>query len=162
MQRIGRKNEPHFRIVVTDVRSGPKSGKFIEVIGSYNAKMGDVQINGERAQHWISMGAQTSTSVHNFLVDKGVLKSKKKNALPKKTPIVKEAPPTAPEKTPAPEVAKEAPSEPVTETKEESAPAPAEEAVVEEAKESAPATEEAPTTEEKTEEPEASTDEAAA
>jgi len=38
LQRFGRKHDPTFRVVLTDSRSGPKSGKFLEVLGSYNPR----------------------------------------------------------------------------------------------------------------------------
>jgi len=92
MQRIGRRNEPHFRVIVADVRKGPKTGRFIEKLGSYDAKMGNIQLNGERIKYWLSVGAQTSTTVHNFLVTEGIIDAPKKNALPKRTAPVKEVP----------------------------------------------------------------------
>ena len=45
MQRIGRKNEAHFRIVLTDKQNAAKSGKFQEILGSYNPKSGEVTTN---------------------------------------------------------------------------------------------------------------------
>ena len=38
LQRVGRKNEPVFRVVLTDSKNGPKSGKFLEVLGSYDSR----------------------------------------------------------------------------------------------------------------------------
>lgn len=108
LQRIGRRHDPHFRLIVTDAKRGPKSGKFIEILGSYNAKMGEVKINKERAEYWISVGAQPTETVHNFLVDHGIMKAAKKNALPKKTAPVKEVEET---------VEGEAPVEPAIEEK---------------------------------------------
>ncbi len=85
LQRIGRRNQPFFRVVLTDSRNGAKSGRFKEILGSYDPKAGDVTLNGERIKHWIGMGAQASGTVHNFLVSKKVIEAKKKNVLPKKT-----------------------------------------------------------------------------
>lgn len=91
LQRTGRKHEPVFRVVVTDSKTGPKSGKHIEILGSYDARQKDRAIvKADRVQHWIAQGAQVSDTVYNVLVDQGVVEGKKKNALPKKTPIVKE------------------------------------------------------------------------
>lgn len=89
LQRIGRRNEPHFRVVVTDKRNAPKSGKFIEVIGSYNPKLGTVTFNAEKTKTWLSNGAQPSDTVHNFLVTQKLIEGKKKNVLPKKSPTTK-------------------------------------------------------------------------
>lgn len=86
LQRIGRKNDPSFRVVLTDSKNSAKSGKFKEILGSYNLKSGEVIFKQERVSYWMSMGAQVSDTVHNFLVSKGVIKGKKKNVLSKKSP----------------------------------------------------------------------------
>ncbi len=68
MKRVGTKNLPVFRIVVADGRS-PRDGKFIEEIGTYQPlKSGDnFTIKLDRAQYWISKGAQPSDTVASFL-----------------------------------------------------------------------------------------------
>jgi small subunit ribosomal protein S16 len=91
LQRVGRKNDPSFRIVVTDKRTGPKSDRHIDRLGSYNPKMNHVQIDGEKAKKWLSEGVQPSDTVHNILVSQKVIEGKKKNVLPKKSPIIDEA-----------------------------------------------------------------------
>jgi len=91
LQRVGRKNDPSFRIVVTDSKNGPKSGKFIEVLGSYNARYGKPSVKGDRVRHWISVGAGVSDTVHNILVSEKVIEGKKINVLPKKSPIKNES-----------------------------------------------------------------------
>lgn len=90
LQRIGRKNDPSFRIVVTDSRRGPKSGKYVELLGSYNPRQNSLNIKGERVSYWILNGAQVSGTVHNILIKEGITHGKKINVLPKKTPVVKE------------------------------------------------------------------------
>ncbi len=89
LQRTGRRNQPSFRVVLTDSRNGTKSGRFKEILGSYNPKEGDVQLKGDRIKHWIGMGAQASGTVHNFLISQKVIEGKKINVLPKKTPTKK-------------------------------------------------------------------------
>jgi small subunit ribosomal protein S16 len=91
LQRVGRKNDPSYRIVVTDKRTGPKSNKNVDLLGSYNPKLGHVQIDGEKAKHWLSMGVQPSVTLHNILVSQKIVEGKKINALSKKSPIVDEA-----------------------------------------------------------------------
>ena len=68
MKRVGTKNLPAFRIVVADSRS-PRDGKFIEEIGTYQPlKKGDnFTLKMDRAQYWISKGAQPSETVASFL-----------------------------------------------------------------------------------------------
>jgi small subunit ribosomal protein S16 len=68
MKRVGAKNTPAFRIVVADSRS-PRDGKFIEEIGAYNPlKKGDnFSLKLDRAQYWLSKGAQPSDTVASFI-----------------------------------------------------------------------------------------------
>ena len=68
MKRIGTKNTPAYRIVVADNRS-PRDGKFIEEIGSYlpRKQQDNFVLNLERAEYWISKGAQPSETVASFM-----------------------------------------------------------------------------------------------
>ena len=68
LKRIGTTNTPAFRIVVADNRS-PRDGKFIEEIGSYLPlqKENNVVLKLDRAQYWISKGAQPSETVASFI-----------------------------------------------------------------------------------------------
>ena len=72
MKRVGTKNMPAFRIVVADSRS-PRDGKFIEEIGTYNPlKKGDnFSLKLDRAQYWLSKGAQPSDTVASFIKKAG-------------------------------------------------------------------------------------------
>ncbi len=68
LKRVGTKNTPAFRIVVTDSRS-PRDGKFIEEIGTYlPLQKGDnVKLNLERAKYWVGVGAQPSDTVASMI-----------------------------------------------------------------------------------------------
>lgn len=71
LARGGAKKRPFYRIVVADSRS-PRDGRFIEKIGTYNPMVGKdhpdrLRLDGERAKHWISMGATPSDRVSRFL-----------------------------------------------------------------------------------------------
>ena len=68
MKRIGAKNTPVFRIVVADARS-PRDGKCIEELGTYQPlKKGDnYTLNLDRANYWVSKGAQPSDTVASFI-----------------------------------------------------------------------------------------------
>ena len=96
LQRVGRKHEPSFRLVLTDSKNGPKSGKYQEVLGWYDVRRDNKaeQIDTERVKYWMSKGAQVSETVHNFLVEKKIVVGKKINKLPRKSPIKKEEPKT--------------------------------------------------------------------
>jgi len=89
LQRIGRKNDPAFRAVLTDSKNSTKSGKFLEILGTYNPKAGEKALNTERIKYWMSKGAQVSDTMHNFLVHDKVIEGKKVNVLPKKKPTKK-------------------------------------------------------------------------
>ncbi len=82
--RVGRKHETSFRIVVTDKRNSTKSGRFLEILGSYDPRKGTPQLQAERLTHWLKMGAQASGTVHNLLIDAGILEGKKVNVLQKR------------------------------------------------------------------------------
>lgn len=75
-QRIGRKNDPAFRIVVTEKHSKPKSGE-LEILGSYHPKTKQTAIKSERVLYWLSKGAKATDTVHNLLVSKGIVQDKK-------------------------------------------------------------------------------------
>ncbi|TSC78354.1 MAG: small subunit ribosomal protein S16 [Parcubacteria group bacterium Gr01-1014_33] len=77
-QRIGRKNDPAYRVVVTEKRSRPKSGG-VEILGSYHPKTKQVVLKNDRILHWMARGAKVSDTVHNLLVAKAVIKAKKRS-----------------------------------------------------------------------------------
>lgn len=87
LQRTGRKNEAHFRVVITDRKNGVQSGKFIDIVGSYNPKAGTVELKADAIKDWIKKGAQLSDTVHNFLITQKIIEGKKISSLPKKTSV---------------------------------------------------------------------------
>lgn len=122
LQRTGRKHEPTYRVVLTDSKNGPKSGKFLQNLGYFDTRRDNKldQLKVEEIKHWISKGAQPSLTMHNFLVENKVITGKKRNALPKKTPPKKEE---APAEGAAP--AASAPAAPAASAEAAPAPAPA-------------------------------------
>ena len=85
LQRVGRKHEPVFRLVLTESTNGPRSGKALEVLGSYDSRRGDkAEFQTNKIKEWMSKGVQLSPTVHNILVSKKVLEGKKINVLPPK------------------------------------------------------------------------------
>lgn len=101
LQRTGRKNEPTYRVILTEKARSPKTGEVIEILGSYDARR-DVKeqvLKADRITYWISKGAQPSDTIHNLLVTLGIIKGKKVNALPRKSPIKKEGVEEAPAST---------------------------------------------------------------
>lgn len=145
LQREGRKNDPAYRVVVTEHTNGSHSQKHVDRVGFYHPKTKDQHLDADRITHWLSVGAKASDTVHNMLVKAGIVKADTINVLPKKTPIVAEKPAESPsaqaaeskEEAPVVEDPVEAPAEEAAVATEE---APAEETPVEEA----PATEDTP------------------
>jgi small subunit ribosomal protein S16 len=85
LQRVGRVNNPSFRVVLTESTNSAQSGKFQEILGFYDPKSGKVELKSDRIKYWISVGAQVSGTVHNFLVDNKIVEAKKVNVMPKRT-----------------------------------------------------------------------------
>lgn len=81
LQRVGKKHDPSFRVVLTESTNSTKSGKFLEILGFHDARKGEPKLDGERIKHWISKGAQTTETMHNLLVDAKIVEGKKKNVL---------------------------------------------------------------------------------
>jgi len=103
LQRTGRKHEPTFRVVLTDSKNGPKSGRYLKNLGWYDTRIKNKteQLDVEEIKKYMKNGAQLSLTLHNYLVSQKVIEGKKMNALPKKKPIKKDSP-TAPADAAAP------------------------------------------------------------
>lgn len=90
LSRVGKRNNAQFRITVADGHRAP-SGKFIEILGHYNPHTKEKVFKDERLQYWISKGAKPSSTVHNFLIDAGILKGDKVTSwMPKKKEMTEE------------------------------------------------------------------------
>ena len=74
LMRVGMKGTPSYRVVVADARS-PRDGRIIENIGWYNplTEPSTINIDADRARHWLQVGAQPSESVRSLLERTGVL-----------------------------------------------------------------------------------------
>lgn len=73
LRRMGSNKRPFFRVVVADQRS-PRDGRFIENIGRYHP-LDDpsvIEIDQDRALHWLRVGAQPSNQVRNLMVKVGI------------------------------------------------------------------------------------------
>jgi small subunit ribosomal protein S16 len=76
LQRIGKKHQPSYRLVVAEKRS-KMAAPPVEDLGSYNPGTKAITVKKERVAHWIKMGACPTITVHNLLVKQGVLTSAK-------------------------------------------------------------------------------------
>jgi small subunit ribosomal protein S16 len=119
LMRVGKKKQPSYRIVVADARDA-RDGRIIEAIGQY-APLQDpslVNLDGERALHWLNNGAQPTESAAKILEVAGVWDAYKQAngkvaaPAPAEVPAAAEGPATAED---AAEVAAEAAGEEVTE-----------------------------------------------
>jgi small subunit ribosomal protein S16 len=140
LSRGGSKKRPYYRIVIADARS-PRDGKFIEKIGTYNPLLAKdsperIKLDGDRAKHWLSVGAQPTDRVARFLDAIGVKERAARNN-PNKGKPGEKAVERAEERAEKAKAAEEAAAE--------AAAAPAPEPVAEEpaVEEAAPAAEEA-------------------
>lgn len=93
LQRTGRKGHAQFRVVVQDSRRTPTSGKIVALIGTYDPHSKQTVLNKERAEAYVSNGAQPSPRVVRLLKAEGI-------KLPKwvKDPAAKEGKIKSPEK----------------------------------------------------------------
>lgn len=74
LRRTGAKKRPSYRIVVAE-HTAPRDGKFIEILGHYDplTEPATVKVNEERAQYWLSVGAQPTETVAGLLKRAGVI-----------------------------------------------------------------------------------------
>ena len=73
LRRMGKTKRPFYRVVVADQRS-PRDGRFIENIGRYQP-LDDpsvIEIDEERALHWLRVGAQPSNTVKVLMTKTGI------------------------------------------------------------------------------------------
>jgi len=76
LKRLGRRHKPFYRVSAMESRN-PRDGRVLEELGVYDPTNPDaekrVQINFERARHWLSVGAQPSDTVRNLLRQGGIV-----------------------------------------------------------------------------------------
>ena len=95
--RIGRKNQPSFKIVVTEKTKSSTGGRFIEDVGFYNPVTKEKIVHTERIQYWISKGAKATPTVSNLLISEKVTDGEKTPKHKKsKKPVATETPTTQP------------------------------------------------------------------
>jgi len=120
--RVGKKNQPSFKIVVTDKRESSTTGRSVEEVGFWNPSTKEKVLRQERIKYWLSVGAKPSPTVFNLLVSEKIIEGKKiavhKKAKmkekPKEEKPKEEKPKEEPkvEAKPAEEKLKEKPAEP--------------------------------------------------
>jgi len=96
--RVGKKNQPSFKIVVTEKRKPPRAGRYVEEVGFWNPLTKEKVLKKERILHWLSVGAKPSPTVFNLLVSEKIVEGKKIR-VHKKPKGEREKKPTMPEKS---------------------------------------------------------------
>ena len=70
LQRGGATHAPYYRVVVAESRS-PRNGRFVEKVGTYDPKNKkqdlQIQLETERVDYWLSVGAQPSDTVRSLI-----------------------------------------------------------------------------------------------
>ncbi|MBI4812354.1 30S ribosomal protein S16 [Candidatus Falkowbacteria bacterium] len=79
LSRIGKKNKPLYRLIISEKSRDPW-GRALEILGSYNPHAKNLQARTDRIKYWLSKGAKMSPTVNNLLVDKKIIESKKVKA----------------------------------------------------------------------------------
>ncbi len=94
LMRIGKKNQPCFKIIVTEKKNPPTGGNFVEEVGFLNPLTKEKVLKKDKIQHWLSLGAKPSETVYNLLVSEKIIEGKKipkhKKPKPKETDTSKE------------------------------------------------------------------------
>ena len=73
LQRYGSNKKPFYRLVAS-ASTAPRDGRFLEIIGTYDPLIGQVQIDAEKAQKWMDNGAQPTETVKSLFKKYNVLK----------------------------------------------------------------------------------------
>ena len=74
LRRTGARKKPSYRIVVAE-STAPRDGKYVEIIGTYDplTEPATIQIDGDRAKHWIKVGAQPTDRVVKLMAREGLV-----------------------------------------------------------------------------------------
>lgn len=76
LRRIGKKHQGSFRLVVDEKRH-KLNGENVENLGWYNPRTDKFELKKERVEHWLKVGAKATDTVHNLLVNAGIVQGKK-------------------------------------------------------------------------------------
>ena len=108
LRRTGARKKPSYRIVVAE-STAPRDGKYVEIIGTYDplTEPATIQLDGDRAKHWLSVGAQPTERVVKLMAREGLMEAPT-HAQPEKAAA---ATAVAEPEAPAASAADEAPAE---------------------------------------------------
>ena len=74
LRRTGARKKPSYRIVVAE-STAPRDGKYVEIIGTYDplTDPATIKLDGDRAKHWLSVGAQPTERVVKLMAREGLV-----------------------------------------------------------------------------------------
>lgn len=76
LSRIGKKNKPMYRLIISEKGRDPY-GRALEILGSYNPHTKELQAKADRIKYWLSQGSGMSPTVNNLLIKKKIIEGKK-------------------------------------------------------------------------------------
>lgn len=105
LRRTGARKKPSYRIVVAE-STAPRDGKYVEIIGTYDplTDPATVKLDGDRARHWLSVGAKPTERVVKLMAREGLVEAPVYAAAAstrESAPAVEAAPAAAPTATAA-------------------------------------------------------------
>ena len=76
LRRTGARKKPSYRIVVAE-STAPRDGKYVEIIGTYDplTDPATIKIDGDRAKHWLGVGAQPTERVVKLMAREGLVEA---------------------------------------------------------------------------------------
>ena len=76
LRRTGARKKPSYRIVVAE-STAPRDGKYVEIIGTYDplTDPATIKLDGDRAKHWLSVGAQPTERVVKLMAREGLVEA---------------------------------------------------------------------------------------
>ena len=80
MQRMGRKRQPSFRLIIQDKTRSPQS-KHVEIVGFYNPRTKEKGFKEDRITYWLSKGALPTDTVNNLLINSGLIQGEKRRTV---------------------------------------------------------------------------------
>ena len=76
LKRIGKKHQASFRLIVDEKRH-KLFGKNVEDLGWYNPRADKYEFKKDRVEYWMKNGVQVTDTVHNLLINAGIISGKK-------------------------------------------------------------------------------------
>lgn len=79
LSRVGRKNKPQYRLIISEKTKDPY-GRSLEILGSYDPYTKELNVKEDRIKHWLKNGSGMSDTVNNLLIENKIIEGKKLKA----------------------------------------------------------------------------------